>query len=300
MSLGSQHPRARWRSLDEQRGGGRERRPPRDTTQQFSAPHDAIAAVFIRRWEPRRVRVANHVSLDGPLNFRAVGGMAAGPGRRVRPAHLYRSDSLASLTDDDVAHLFGMLRVEAVIDLRSDLEVDQLGQARVAAGVALVRIGMFDPQTTGGRLDELGFASIADAYRTLVDKESEAIAAAVSALAAASRQPVVVMCTAGKDRTGVLVALVLSVLGVSRDDIVADYAASAHAIPAMRARWQPLVEARLGPGAKLPEEMMRADPSDVDALLDQLVRQHGSVERYLQGAGVSDVALQRLRLHLVC
>jgi protein-tyrosine phosphatase len=185
------------------------------------------------------------VTLEGAPNFRDLGGMATLDGRKVRARTLFRSEGPAHFTAGDVAKLSG-LGIRTVCDLRSDgerkmhpnswcstealLNVDINIDLRVSGNQAwdLVRA---NPTVAGGRAAMthnyrgLGLA-MAEPFRTLVDHMLDR-----------NGTPIMIHCTGGKDRTGVIVALLLHALGVPADDVMADYELSTRFTGGARFAW---------------------------------------------------------------
>ncbi|MFI7615723.1 tyrosine-protein phosphatase [Nonomuraea terrae] len=229
-------------------------------------------------------------------NFRDVGGYAAMDGRTVRWQRLYRADSLGSLADDDLT-AFRALRVRNVIDLRHPFEVDKHGRVPETEGQLYHNLPI-----EGRRWDiatyteQLGVARfLADRYLEVAEDGVGNLRTALETIARADNAPVVVHCAAGKDRTGILTALVLSLTGVSQDDIVADYALTGLATERFTADWRRRHgDAELWPGFGLaPADTMRF-------FLADLTSRHGSVERYVtQVLGLSADAIAELRAHLL-
>lgn len=161
------------------------------------------------------------VSLEGCVNFRDLGGWRTADGRRVRSGRLFRSDALHRVTPGDLARLRGELDVRTLIDLRSSHEVAKEGRGPLCEGpVAYHHLPFFDtPERDPARqLPEGGLAAI---YLAMLRFARAPISRALETLAA-SPGAAVFHCAAGKDRTGVLSAVVLGSLGVLDEDIVED------------------------------------------------------------------------------
>lgn len=165
----------------------------------------------------------------GLLNFRDVGGLAAGPGRRVRYGVLYRSDTPQFLDAGDVDVLVHDLGLRTEIDLRRTEEADREGRGPLAAtDVVHARCPVVSRRAQAAQLTDLptaaGAVSVPEHYLGYLDVSGAAVAGAVAALARPQALPALVHCAAGKDRTGVVVAFALSVAGVPDDDVAAEYA----------------------------------------------------------------------------
>ncbi|MEV0613374.1 tyrosine-protein phosphatase [Nonomuraea sp. NPDC050404] len=237
-----------------------------------------------------------HIEFTNLCNFRDVGGYAAKDGRTVRWQRLYRADSLGWLAGDDLT-TFRALRVRSVIDLRHPYEVDKAGRVPESEGQHYQNLPIEGRRwNTDVRKEGLDVARyLADRYLEMTEDRIENLRAALETIAGAGNAPVVVHCAAGKDRTGVLTALVLSLAGVSDDDIVADYALTGLATERFVADWT-----RRHPGAALWPGFGLAPAQAMRFLLDDLCARHGSVEGYVtQEIGLSADAIAELREHLL-
>jgi len=150
-------------------------------------------------------------------NVRDVGGLPVSRDGRVQPGRLVRSDALDRL--DDTGHAaFRGFGVGRVIDLRTDAEVAARPDP-CAGDPVYVRVPWV--ATENDRTRELG-----ELYQADLDRNTGQVASVVRAFRDAPPGAVVVHCLGGKDRTGMCVALLLTVAGVSREDVVADYSAT--------------------------------------------------------------------------
>src|SRR5262245_46476144 len=161
-----------------------------------------------------------HLELEGALNLRDVGGYPTKDGRRIRWRTLLRSGCAhhISATSRDALLAMGM---RTVVDLRGPSE--QCGSPnalRGTSGVDYVPVSLL-PDAPGDIL-----ASLDLVYRWIVDARGHYLVRAVRALAAPNALPALVHCTLGKDRTGLVIALVLDLAGVPREAIADDYALS--------------------------------------------------------------------------
>ena len=135
-------------------------------------------------------------------------------------------------------------------------------------------------------------------YEELARFGAPQIAAALRILADPASHPVVFHCTVGKDRTGVLAAVTLALLGVPDDTIIADYVLSGPAITALRERWR----------VRNPESSVELDdhpetfsaaPINIAWLFERLRAEHGSIEGYAESAGVGADVVDQLRRSLL-
>jgi protein-tyrosine phosphatase len=170
-----------------------------------------------------------HVRLDGCFNFRDLGGYQGAGGRRVRWRRVYRADAPHALTGPD-EHALAQLGLHTVIDLRTATE----GTARyvdVLPAAAHYEVPMLDVVPSG---DELAAwiepAFVSARYLEMLEAGADAVVEVLAILTDPSAAPALFHCSAGKDRTGILAAVVLSLLGVADEVIVADYTLSAPAM----------------------------------------------------------------------
>ncbi|MEV4266794.1 tyrosine-protein phosphatase [Kribbella sp. NPDC049584] len=151
-------------------------------------------------------------------NTRDLGGLPA-TGGEIRTGRLIRSDNLDQLTPAGLAAVHAA-RISRFVDLRSAWECETFRSPYVD-DPRLVNVPLWDPGDPD--ISELG---LFEQYRILLDDYAERVAAAIVAIADAPPGCVVVSCHAGKDRTGVVVALTLALVGVPRELVAADYEAS--------------------------------------------------------------------------
>jgi protein-tyrosine phosphatase len=233
---------------------------------------------------------------EGLANARDLGGYPAAGGRETRWGAVVRSDSLAALTDAGRAAL-AAYGVRAVVDLRLPDELARHPNPYATPGdhaIAYTNVSILDP-AAGFPPDTL---TLADNYLWSLDRFAGLVAAAVSAVATAPEGGVLVHCAAGKDRTGLISALLLGLVGVADGTIAADYALTAELL---RPRDQEWLEH--GPGERADREALAARFAPTAevmlAVLDGLRRRYGGVEQYLAAAGVSPADLDRLRDRLL-
>lgn len=174
-----------------------------------------------------------HIPLDGPKNFRDLGGFLAKDGRAVRWNRLYRSDRLDALSEKDLSAIQAR-NIRAVIDLRSPAEQEESPDVAVPGAAhfscPLTRAVTKTAERFSGAdkaAEEAFLKSMEMDYVTILEEGADLVRTAVQTVMEQSGQGAVVFhCTAGKDRTGILAALLLLVLGVSEEDIIADYQVS--------------------------------------------------------------------------
>jgi protein-tyrosine phosphatase len=236
------------------------------------------------------------IALEGAVNFRDLGGYAAGGDMRTRWRTLFRADGLGELTEADLSVLRG-LGIRTVIDLRSGSELER-GRFDVDAHpVAFHHFPFIDELPDAQDFDRRP-GLLGSQYLEIVADAGDQILAALEVLASPDALPAVFHCTAGKDRTGVLSAVVLSLLGVDEPTVVTDYALSGAAMQRLREK---LIR-KYPEGRETLEnidEVFSADPAQMELLLDHVRERYGSVGAYVEGLGAGPGLVEGLRTALL-
>ena len=257
-------------------------------------------------WVAERV-----LPLQGGRNFRDLGGYRTSDGRHVRWGKVYRSGTMSELTDADYEYL-SHLGIRVICDFRTTSE--RQAQPNLWQRAAGIDYWARDYAASVGRLDALvsmpsptpadATAAIAAGYRELPFEQAEAFRVMFGRLVA-GETPLAFNCTAGKDRTGVAAALILTALGVPRETVIADYALSDRIVAASTTQ---AGNAKLRESypflAKLPPDVLaplfRADPAYIEAMFAAVEQRHGSVAGYLRDVlGVSDHDIEVLHAQLL-
>jgi len=241
--------------------------------------------------EPARL-----VALEAVHNFRDLGGYATADGRTTRWRVLFRADGLYRLTPADVEAL-APLGLHTVIDLRSDPELNERGRFPVDAHpVVFHHLPVMDATWSPDERPKYDRDEdfLIWAYGEMLEVGAPRFAKAFELLTEPDALPAVFHCAAGKDRTGLLAALLLGSLGVSHDDIVDDYALTAAGMERFRVwaeREWPEWTTRM---ASMPPAFAMALPEAMRHMLDRLSGEHGSIRGYVKSIGVSDATLEAL------
>ncbi|BAH51945.1 tyrosine-protein phosphatase [Rhodococcus opacus] len=235
------------------------------------------------------------LNLTGTYNFRDLGGFPTGTGT-TKWNKLFRSDALHKL-DQPARDLLRERKLALVIDLREQQERDDNPTALDGVGHRVEHLPVYEGEID---LDGANF-DLAVVYREMVANYGYRLTRAVRAIAASGDGATVVHCTAGKDRTGLVVALTLAAVGVDGRDIVADYATSEVLLAGdwalgmaekMRARGLP-------DGVDV-DHLVGASPSALmRTTLDSITATHGGVRGYLQAHGMTEGEFDNLRSALV-
>lgn len=275
---------------------------------------DAIAAAdSTEETHVRQHRAEAGPALEGVRNFRDIGGLPTTDGRRLRFGRYFRSGHLATPTDADRTAL-ATLGIRLVVDLRSPADIELDGVDAVPEGARRINLPMSDParhtdfwggirnadisvlreRLGNGRAEKVIAGDYRDQVVDRVDRHAEMLREMVDA----DGIPVVVHCSAGKDRAGIAAALVQRIAGVPHDDVVANYLISNEPgnryepnsdklamRPGLAELFQPFLEVR--------EEYLRG-------ALDVMDTHWGGFDAYLeQGLGLTPERRERLCAMLV-
>jgi hypothetical protein len=234
------------------------------------------------------------LALEGLDNIRDVGGLPLRDGGTTRRGVLLRSASLRYCTPSDITHLVEEFGLQLVLDLRTQREIDRFAspEALADAGVEIVALSFIPEEGRAFPEADDDADPLIRHYLGYLQDRAANVVTAVRRLAAAG--PTLVHCAAGKDRTGVLVALVLDTVGVERDAVVADYALSGERIEALFRRWT------TASGEPMPADLTPHIPraEAMAAVLAHLDAEHGGGAGWLRAHGLDEHSLARLRERL--
>jgi protein tyrosine/serine phosphatase len=238
------------------------------------------------------------INLDGAANVRDLGGLATSDGRMTRPGRLIRSDTLQMLTAGDVHRLVDGLGLRTVIDLRSPTEARREGRGPLAdtavdyENIPFLPDSYVVPGDPEHRLivERRARREQADHYLEYVQRPGSPVAEAVHLLARPGTLPALFHCAAGKDRTGVLAALVLELVGVPRETIVADYVLTNERIRRVKDRLVTLDTYK-----KSADRDITVQDAAMYGFLERVDATWGGTEAWARQAGITDVELTALR-----
>ncbi|MEV0900683.1 tyrosine-protein phosphatase [Actinoplanes sp. NPDC049802] len=248
--------------------------------------------------------------IAGTYNSRDTGGIPLVAGGSTRTGVLYRSDALAGTTDDGIRTLTAS-PIGTIVDLRSDFEKtgvpNRTGSARRFTVVELPLLeGSFTGMPAAADLDEAAMREVFARIPSLADLYIRMLGSAAGTFAEVARlvaRPtgdtyggVLVHCTAGKDRTGVAVALLLDAAGADRGAVIADYVLSE---TNLAGEWTELMLARLkawgAPLIPAITDLVTATPPEAIKAVFAWLDERGGSARYLRDGGLSDADLGVLR-----
>lgn len=225
--------------------------------------------------------------LSGAHNVRDLGGYRSTFGGTVRWGRIYRAGRLDELTAADVEQLRA-IDLSVIYDLRTDGERSLAPDVVPSVHVPLLAEELMRSATPPIGDREAGEAFLAEMTMAMLRGAGSQISAIVFTLADPSRMPMMFHCTAGKDRTGLVAALILELLGVGRDDVLDDYELSAvlHRPSDIRSMLEQF--AGRGVPAEVAAGMMAAPRSVMRDVLRFVDAEYGGVERYLANQGGLD------------
>ena len=272
--------------------------------------------------QPRRI-----LSIDGVINFRDLGGYTTANGQQIKWSKVYRSAQLDRLTEEGIEQMVA-LGVKTVIDLRFEEETARYPTVRSAFPKA--RIIAWQDESQGGdfakkssamkfswrdSLETNDPAKVHEAMRVNYPKKlysHQAIYRKMLLSLIEGNAPLVFHCAAGKDRTGVAAALILSLLGVANDIIIDDYLLTQQEIGKLTNTWlaggatdnehyQDFQSKLANHDPELVAPIFAADISYIRTLLDYVAEHYGSFEDYAKSQlGINTEQITALRRELLC
>ena len=275
------------------------------------------------------------LELEGAVNARDVGGLPTVDGRTTRPGVLLRADNLQDLTDADVRRLVDELGLRTVVDLRSTGEVHLEGPTPLTGRVAHHQLSLIpewdgepdreeveravqravvsrEAEPLAGADVEKALPSLSDFsprerkdptdlvshYVGYVETAGANVARALKVLADPDSGTTLVHCAAGKDRTGTVVALALSLAGVQREAVLEDYLRSAERAGAILARLQATTS--YGPSlAHVTVADITPQRASMEGFLDHADSAYGGVHGLALSLGVTEEEIARIGVRLL-
>ncbi len=246
--------------------------------------------------DPKRL-----IGLEAVHNFRDLGGYPTATGQVTKWRTLFRADGLYRLTPQDAQAVID-LGVQTVIDLRTAKEVQTRGTFPVKQfPVNFHHLPIIDATWNDGDTPEIEdvVEFLVWAYREMLEKASNKFVNAIKLISEQDVLPAVFHCAAGKDRTGVLAAFILSILGVPEEVISADYGKTADGMKRL-IEWAKVKQPELADTyANMPARFAASDPRAMTIVLSGLIATHGSVQNYLREIGVDEKVFTALRAELL-
>jgi protein-tyrosine phosphatase len=231
------------------------------------------------------------VDFEGMVNFRDLGGLPVSGGGTVASGRLFRSDSLAYASAADVKRLVDDLGIATVVDLRGESEVRMLGRGPLAhTSVTYLPVPITD--VSPGR-------DIAESYVLVLVERAKPVLDLIRRLAEPATLPAVLHCEAGCDRTGVVTAMVLGLIGVPDEAICDDYALTAAAVPAINARAYRMMRERGEPQDLYPDDSWAPQAHTMSQVLEEVRERWGGPGGWATVHGATQANIDAVRRALV-
>lgn len=236
-----------------------------------------------------------HLPLDGTYNVRDIGGYSTSHGGMTRWGVFFRADGLHRLTAESQAAFQGH-GLKTIIDLRRSNELEAAPNVFAnSTDLAYHHLSLL--------VDELPDVKnprpLVEMYQTILDERQDQVRTVLSTFAAPAALPGVVHCTAGKDRTGIIVALILGLLGVPHETIVQDYALTSTYLGDAFVEESKQRALKRGYRWEQYEPLVTCPPENMEATLYHLDRVYGGIEAYVDHIGFTADQVNRLRAALL-
>jgi protein-tyrosine phosphatase len=271
------------------------------------APGQRVYFTIVAENGQRLVAAERVLPLQGAINLRDIGGYRTADGKYTRWGRVYRSGSLNELTDADQRYL-SALGLRLVCDMRTPRETSR-NPNHLPEGIPYRPLPVFGNNDASGKMSfertMLNLhrleALMLEAYtHSMVGEKGHVFGEALRSVS--DGLPAIVHCTAGKDRTGIFIALLLHILGVPEETIVADYTLTNRVYPKLMERirkdFEPLT--RIGIQAEDLKPLLSANAATMRDTLAYIRNRYGSIDAYLRDqCGVDDTLRERLRAELL-
>lgn len=234
--------------------------------------------------------------LEGAHNVRDLGGYVTQAGEQIRWKVFLRAANLDKLTAAGQGTLLDY-GVRHIIDLRTTSELQRWPD--VFAGSTALNyhhLPFFEDNPSMDDIDRLD--DVVDIYKLMVERCQPAVKTILETIGAADDGAVLFHCAGGKDRTGIIAALLLGLAGVDDDTIAQDYALTAELTASLRVAWRAEAEAA-GADMEKHDRMTTAKPEYMLGTLAHLHTKYGGIDGYLRAIGVDAATIGRLRSRLV-
>ena len=236
------------------------------------------------------------ISLEGSFNLREVSGYYSSLGK-VAPKLIYRSDHLGRLTKNDIEVVLG-LNIKSYIDLRTEKEAITQGSYpdSLLANASRHHISMIDISANYELARGInGHEYIYNRYVEMLTYGKENIARVFKTIASHQDGALLFHCAVGKDRTGIVAALLLETLGVHRPQIIADYAATQKAMDQFQIWLGEVAPEELEKIRDVAPIILGSKEVDMERTLNFLDQEHGGGVSYLNEIGVEDREIDVMR-----
>jgi protein-tyrosine phosphatase len=231
------------------------------------------------------------------MNFRDIGGYSAGGGHTVAWRRVFRCGEFRNITQDDFKRLTNELGVVSIIDLRSGPELENNSKGLLEGSeLKYCNIAFMTDDDPGGNASRYAHCTnMGEFYLEMARQKDycQRITEALEVIADPKNHPIVFHCAVGKDRTGMLAAILLSLLGVAEKDIIEDYTLSEPYMDELLARLKNNPQ-KNDPPLDIPEYFWKAGPESMKLFLSTLSKEYGSIKQYVAAMGGKPDLAERL------
>jgi protein-tyrosine phosphatase len=253
------------------------------------------------------IQIQKDIALKSVLNFRDVGGIETRDGRRIREGIVFRSANIDSISRDDIRKL-KTLNIKTIVDLRAPYE--QKKNSRKINGIERVSLTLDFEQTTRNKLRPLILRKNSEAeieeisnslYLEILDASAPAFKKVLELLLRDGSSSVLIHCQAGKDRTGILSALLQLTLDADRQSIINSYLKSNESlIPFFRKKLMIRKVLTLGyfPAANI-LYAITVKQRNIESVLNRVDNHHGGIDAYIESSGFDMTKLPDIRKMLI-
>lgn len=243
---------------------------------------------------------AEELRIDGLVNVRDLGGIRTADGRVVRTRQVIRGDNPKNLTEQGQADFSDIVAPAVIVDLRIQLEVHREGYTVLHDPVRIVNLPMLPQSGVNQEQIDAGMAdNLVEDYMRQIDVNAAAVIDALRLIADPANRPVFVHCTAGKDRTGIVIAMLLALLGVDDEVIVADYHVTTKNMAPVVERIRSAPVFKENGLAYAPDWIFASDPETMRDFLARMRATYGDAEQWALGRGLTVQEIDRLRQTLL-
>lgn len=252
------------------------------------------------------------IKFEGLSNFRDIGGLKTEEGRSVKTGVLFRSDKLSGLTNLDLIKL-SKLNIKLICDLRTPRERRKKTNQYFFSNIRVVNIPIYhkEQELSHWRIFKYIFGRngaekfeefIKEYYNGIVFHSTEQIKQVITLISEKNNLPALIHCNVGRDRTGLISAIIQMLLGVSRKKVIEDYLLTNIAFEQRILRFVKYIR-RLSlfqVSEKRLQYILQARSEHLEEIIDRIAERYGNVEDYLtKGCGLDPQCLDRLRNLLI-
>ena len=240
---------------------------------------------------------SRNITFESVSNFRDIGGYRTRDGNTIAWRRLFRSGELCKMTRNDFKRLTNELGVVSVIDLRSGPELENNGKGLLEGSeIKYCNIAFMTDDDPGANASRYAHCTnMGEFYLEMARQKDygQRITEALEIIAEPENHPLVFHCAVGKDRTGMLASVLLSLLGVEEKDIIEDYALSEPYMDELLARLKNNPQ-KNDPPLDIPEYFWKASPESMRLFLSTICKEYGSVKQYVAAMGGKPDLAERL------